>query len=42
MQLVDLSREIHHRMPRLANHPSIIVTPFSTHEEIRCADGYNF
>ena len=33
MQLVDLSREIHHRMPRLANHPSIIVTSFSTHEE---------
>src|SRR5262245_4587400 len=42
MQLIDLSREIHHKMPRLLNHPSIIVTPFSTHEEIREADGYQF
>jgi len=42
MQLIDLSREIYHRMPRLANHPSIVVTPFSTHEEIRDADGYKF
>jgi kynurenine formamidase len=42
MQLIDLSREIHHRMPRLLNHPSIIVTPFSTHEEVREADGYRF
>ena len=42
MQLIDLSREIYHRMPRLVNHPSIIVTEFSTHDEIREADGYEF
>jgi kynurenine formamidase len=29
-------------MPRLLNHPSIIITAFSTHEEIREAGGYKF
>lgn len=42
MTLIDLSRDIYHRMPRLVNHPSIIVTEFSTHDEIREADGYKF
>jgi kynurenine formamidase len=42
VKFVDLSREIYHRMPRLVNHPSIIITAFSTHEEIREADGYKF
>jgi len=42
MTLIDLSRDIHHKMPRLLNHPSIIVTTYSTHEEIREADGYRF
>ena len=42
MRLIDLSREIYHRMPRLLNHPSIIITAFSTHEEIREAGGYKF
>ena len=42
MTLIDLSRDIYHRMPRLVNHPSIIVTKFSTHDEIREADGYKF
>jgi kynurenine formamidase len=42
VKLVDLSREIYHRMPRLLNHPSIIITTFSTHDEIREADGYKF
>jgi kynurenine formamidase len=42
MTLIDLSRDIHHKMPRLLNHPSIIVTPYSTHEEVREADGYRF
>jgi kynurenine formamidase len=42
VQLIDLSREIYHKMPRLLNHPSIIITPYSTHEEIRDADGYKF
>jgi kynurenine formamidase len=42
MQLIDLSREIHHMMQRLPNHPSIEVYPFSTHEQKRVADGYEF
>lgn len=42
MTLIDLSRDIYHKMPRLLNHPSIVVTPYSTHEEIREADGYQF
>ena len=42
MKLIDLSREIYHRMPRLLNHPSIVITPFATHDEVREADGYKF
>ena len=42
MQLIDLSRDIHHKMPRLLNHPSIVITPYATHDEIREADGYKF
>ncbi len=42
MQLIDLSREITHKMQRLPNHPSIELYPFSTHDEKRVADGYEF
>lgn len=42
MRLIDLSREIHHRMARLPNHPMVVICPFSTHEEKRVADGYSF
>ena len=42
MTLIDLSRDIYHKMPRLLNHPSIVITPYSTHDEIRVADGYEF
>ncbi len=42
MALIDLSREISHMMPRLPNHPSIIVTTYATHDEVREADGYPF
>src|ERR1700759_2782657 len=42
MQLIDLSREIHHKMARLPNHPMIIIAPFTTHEEKRVVDGYTF
>ena len=42
MQLIDLSREIYHKMPRIPTHPPIIITPFGTHQEIREADGYKF
>ena len=42
MKLIDLSREIHHKMARLPNHPMVIIAPFSTHEEKRVADGCVF
>jgi len=42
MTLIDLSRDIYHKMPRLLNHPSIVITPYSTHNEVRMADGYEF
>jgi kynurenine formamidase len=42
MRLIDLSREIHHKMARLPNHPMVIIAPFSTHEEKREAEGYVF
>ena len=42
MTLIDLSRDIYHKMPRLLNHPSIDITPYSTHDEVRVADGYEF
>ncbi len=42
MRLIDLSREIHHKMPRLPNHPMVIIAPFTTHAEKRVADGYSF
>lgn len=42
MQLIDLSRGISHMMPRLPNHPSIVVSTYATHEEVREADGYKF
>lgn len=42
MRLIDLSREITHKMQRLPNHPTIELYPFSTHEEKRVVDGYEF
>lgn len=42
MELIDLSRDIHHKMQRLPNHPMVIVAPFTTHAEKREADGYAF
>ena len=42
MTLIDLSREIYHKMPRILTHPPIIITAFGTHQEIRDADGYKF
>ena len=32
MQLIDLSREIYHKMPRIVTHPPIIITSFGTHQ----------
>jgi kynurenine formamidase len=42
MQLIDLSRDIHHMMQRLPNHPSVIVTTYSTHDEVREDEGVTF
>jgi kynurenine formamidase len=42
MRLVDLSREIHHRMPGFATHAPVIITAYGTHDEVRVADGYEF
>ena len=42
MKLIDLSREIHHKMQGLPNHPMVIIAPFSSHEEKRVVDGYTF
>src|ERR1700722_8765603 len=42
MKLIDLSREIYHKMPRHPNPPMIILSSFTTREEKRIADGYSF
>jgi hypothetical protein len=42
MRLIDLSREIHHKMARLPNHPMVSISPFTTHDEKRTVDGYEF
>ena len=42
MQLIDLSRDIYHMMPRLVNHPSIVITTYATHDMIREAEGVKF
>ena len=42
MILIDLSRDIEHKMAVLPNHPPVVVTSFGTHDEVRTADGYAF
>jgi kynurenine formamidase len=42
MRLIDLSREIHHRMPGFSTHAPVIITAYGTHDEIREAGGYKF
>jgi kynurenine formamidase len=42
MILIDLSRNIEHKMPAFPTHPQVIVTKFGTHDEVREADGYKF
>ena len=42
MILIDLSRDIEHKMAVLPNHPQVIITQFGTHDEVRTADGYAF
>ena len=42
MILIDLSRDIEHKMQVLPNHPQVVITTFSTHDEVREAEGYKF
>jgi hypothetical protein len=42
MKLIDLSREIPSQDERLANHPMVIISQFTGHDEKRVADGYEF
>src|SRR5262245_10669652 len=42
MILIDLSRDIEHKMAVLPNHPQVIITTFSTHDGVREAEGYKF
>ena len=42
IELIDLSRDIHHRMQRPELHPSVEVCSFATHDDIRISEGYEF
>jgi kynurenine formamidase len=42
MKLIDLSREIHHMMQRLPNHPMAIISQFTGHDERPVTDGCEF
>jgi kynurenine formamidase len=39
MKLIDLGREIGHKVQRLPNHPMVIVSRFTDHDEKRVTDG---
>lgn len=39
MQLIDLSREITHRMQGFPTHPPVIVTQFGSHDDVRDTEG---
>ncbi|GAB4226934.1 MAG: cyclase family protein [Methyloligellaceae bacterium] len=42
MLLIDLSREIHHRMQGFPTHPPVIIAPFTTHEDVRDTFGVDY
>jgi len=42
MQLIDLSGEIFHKCPTLANHPPAVITDWNTHDTHREAEGVKF
>lgn len=42
MQLIDLSREIHHRTPAHPSHPPVVATVWNDHEEIKTAGDTKF
>lgn len=42
MQLIDLSREIHHRTPAHPSHPPVVTTVWNDHSEIKMAGDTRF
>ena len=42
MELVDLSRELHHRTPAHPAHPPVVVTVWNDHSETKTAGGFAF
>jgi kynurenine formamidase len=42
MQLIDLSREIHHRTPAHPSHPPVVMTVWNDHDEIKKAGATEF
>lgn len=42
MKLIDLSREITHRMPGFPTHPPVIVSAFGTHDDVRDTHGVDY
>jgi kynurenine formamidase len=42
MQLIDLSREIHHRTPAHPSHPPVVMTVWNDHDEIKKAGATKF
>lgn len=42
MQLIDLSREIHHRTPAHPSHPPVVTTVWNDHAEIKTAGATKF
>lgn len=39
MKLIDLSREITHRMQGFPTHPPVIISPFGSHDDVRDTQG---
>ncbi len=42
MQIIDLSREIHHRAPAHPSHPPVVITVWNDHSEVKRAGNTEF
>ena len=42
MTLIDLSREIYHRMQVFPTHPPVVVAQFNSHDDVRDTEGVDF
>jgi kynurenine formamidase len=42
MQIIDLSREIHHRAPAHPSHPPVVITVWNDHSEVKRAGNTDF